>query len=200
MATVFLNGRFVNASEATVSAFDAGLQHGVGLFETMLAVRGADGARIIHLEEHMARLERSSGELALTSVLHTDALARAVQSCAERGFEEAQGVERLRIRLTLTGGDLNLLERARAGEGGGGGTQTPTLLITAQPAAEYPRDMFERGVSAVIADARINPLTRTRGTRRSTTGPGFGPCRPRRRHARARRCSFRSPTTSRAAR
>ncbi|MCC6229443.1 MAG: hypothetical protein IT432_09470 [Phycisphaerales bacterium] len=37
MPTVFLNGRFCAADGAMVSAFDAGFQHGVGLFETMLA-------------------------------------------------------------------------------------------------------------------------------------------------------------------
>ena len=36
MSDVWLNGEFVERDEARVSAFDAGLQHGVGLFETML--------------------------------------------------------------------------------------------------------------------------------------------------------------------
>jgi hypothetical protein len=30
-----------------VGAFDAGLQHGVGLFETLLAVRDGDGSRVL---------------------------------------------------------------------------------------------------------------------------------------------------------
>ena len=38
---VWLNGSFVDRAEARVGAFDAGMQHGVGLFETMLA-RGSD--------------------------------------------------------------------------------------------------------------------------------------------------------------
>ncbi len=33
---VWLGGRFVPLEEARVSFFDAGLQHGVGLFETMV--------------------------------------------------------------------------------------------------------------------------------------------------------------------
>ena len=37
---VWLNGAFVDRDAARVSAFDAGLQHGVGLFETMLARNG----------------------------------------------------------------------------------------------------------------------------------------------------------------
>ena len=35
MTTVWLNGSIETVDEARVSAFDAGFQHGVGLFETM---------------------------------------------------------------------------------------------------------------------------------------------------------------------
>ena len=31
-------------------------------------------------------------------------------------------------------------------------------MIVVQPATEYPAEMFERGVMAVIADMRVNPL------------------------------------------
>ena len=34
---VWLNGKFVQRDAAMVSAFDAGMQHGIGLFETCLA-------------------------------------------------------------------------------------------------------------------------------------------------------------------
>ncbi|RMD61305.1 MAG: 4-amino-4-deoxychorismate lyase, partial [Planctomycetota bacterium] len=38
MAVVWLNGGFVDAGAARVSVFDAAVQHGVGLFETLLAI------------------------------------------------------------------------------------------------------------------------------------------------------------------
>ena len=65
MATVFLNGRFVDADEARVSAFDAGLQHGVGLFETMSARVEGGVVAVFRLEEHIERLIGSAGELGL---------------------------------------------------------------------------------------------------------------------------------------
>lgn len=145
MATVFLNGKFMERDEAKVSAFDAGFQHGVGLFETMLARLDGGEAEVFRLEEHLDRLIGSAKELGLSDSLKKHALAEAVCATAEKA-----ALPRARVRLTITGGDLNLLS------GGGGGD--PTVLIVAQPATEYPLEMFERGVSVVIADARANPL------------------------------------------
>ncbi len=54
-----------------------------------------------------------------------------------------------------------MLGRAPGGGGGGGnagGGQQPTLLIVAQPATAYPREMFERGVGVTVADMKANPL------------------------------------------
>ena len=169
MATVFLNGRFVSQDEARVSAFDAGVQHGVGLFETMLGGTGGDsadgdGARawVFRLEEHLERLISSARELGLSEGLRAPGLAEAVLSTVEKS-----GLARARIRLTVTGGDLNLLGRAGAGaewttRGGAvppaPGRVQPTIMIVAQPATEYPQEMFERGVSGVVADFKVNPL------------------------------------------
>ena len=157
MPTVFLHGEFVPADQARVSAFDAAFQHGVGLFETMLAVRRGDEAAVLHLEEHLARLAGSSRALGLTETLRTGALAEAVDRVAARGLEEHPAAPRLRIRLTITGGDLNLLSAAPRAE------TAPTLLIVAQPATEYPAEMFRRGVAATIADWKANPLDTFQG-------------------------------------
>ncbi len=167
MATVFLNGAFVDAADAKVSAFDAGFQHGVGLFETMTAVAGRSGAkpRILGLWEHLERLRGSALELGLVSTLHTPALAEAVERAAAKEAQASPDTERFRVRLTITGGGLNML--ARGGGGGAGaaasGEHAPTLMIHAQPAASYPEEMFDRGVRAVVAGLRVNPLDPMQG-------------------------------------
>lgn len=140
---VWINGSFVDRAEATISAFDAGLQHGVGLFETMGAAHG----RVFRLDEHLDRLRDSARELRLTTRLRIDPLAEAV-----RRTVEVNGLERARVRITITGGDLNML--AQQGEG----PQDPTILIVAQPPTEYPAAFFERGVMVTIANGRENPL------------------------------------------
>ena len=58
---VFLNGRIVEASRATVSVYDRGLLYGDGLFETMRAYKGVTFA----IEEHFHRLRTSADILGL---------------------------------------------------------------------------------------------------------------------------------------
>ena len=144
---VWLNGAFVERHAAKVSAFDAGLQHGVGLFETMLAIDGG----VFRLDAHMARIADSAKTLGLSDKLRGRALGEAIRACAQRA-----GFSRARIRATVTGGDLNMLAERR-GDGGGAPTD-PTVLIDVQPATVYPDEMFARGVGVVIADWRVNPL------------------------------------------
>lgn len=161
MGTVFLDGAFVNRDDARVSAFDAGLQHGVGLFETMLAVRTREGkAHVLHLPEHLARLSASARELGLSDSLRVAALSEAVQRTADRALADLPGAARLRVRLTITGGDLNLLGRSGGGQDR---PHRPTLLIVGQPATEYPEEMFSQGVLATLADLRVSPFDPMQG-------------------------------------
>lgn len=152
MPTIFLNGEFIeDAALARVSAFDAGFTHGVGLFETMGARRSASGvAEVVRLLDHIDRLGESARQLRLTTELRRPALAEAVKRTAQKC-----GLERQRIRLTITGGDLNPLAAARAGEAP---RHDPTVLIVAQEATHYPAEMYGRGVMVSIADLKVNPL------------------------------------------
>ena len=183
MPSVFLNGRFVERESATVSAFDAALQHGVGLFETMLAVHNGGEVKagdelsavnawdVVDLDAHLDRLIVSARELGLSESLRAGPLGEAVRRTAARAAGMYPESLRLRVRLTITGGDLNLLDKARhvrerrtgktnpppapsLGEGG----HEPTLMIVATPATSYPAEMFERGVLATVADWKVNPL------------------------------------------
>ena len=140
---VWLNGEFVERDDARVSAFDAGFQHAVGLFETMIA----HGQRVHRAHDHVDRLISSARRLGLSESLRAGPLAEAVRRVAERA-----GLDRARIRLTITGGDLNMLAST------GQGPTDPTALIVAQRATRYPDEMFERGVMAVVAETRVNPL------------------------------------------
>lgn len=140
---VWLNGTFIDRDQASVSVFDAGFQHGVGLFETMLARNGS----IFRIEAHLDRLANSARELLLTQRLRIDPLADAVELTLKRN-----NLQQARVRLTLTGGNLNALEQT------GKSQVDPTILIVAQPPTVYPKEFFENGVMVMIADGRENPL------------------------------------------
>jgi branched-chain amino acid aminotransferase len=146
--TVWLNGKIVPPDEAKISAFDAGLQHGVGLFETMLA----RGGEVFRRDAHLQRLADSARSLRLTDQLHLRPLGEAIRMALATEQLSGEDNELRRVRLTLTGGDLNLLMREHRPN------VDPTILIQVQPATRYPEQLMERGARAVIADAKSNPL------------------------------------------
>ena len=153
MTTILINGDFVDIDQARIGVFDAGFQHGVGLFETMTALVTGGESKVISLDEHLDRIILSAKELGLASELSKSALEEAVVATVERA-----GDARQRVRLTLTGGDMNLTSRdtpARAHE--------PTVVVAAQPMTPYPDEMYRNGVMVVAADMRINPLDESQG-------------------------------------
>ncbi len=145
---VWINGDFYDRDQAKASVFDAGFQHGVGLFETMQA----RGKHVFRLDDHLRRLHDSARELGLTERLQEQPLAEAVQRTVEEN-----AFPKTRIRLTLTGGDLNLLTKDGVSQ------VDPTILIVAQPSTPYPEDYFHNGVTVVVSDGRLNPLDPTSG-------------------------------------
>lgn len=146
---VWLNGSWTPRDAAKVSAFDAGFQHGVGLFETMHARNG----RVFRLHAHLERMAASAKSLRLSESLRVAPLGEAVEATVARN-----GLRDARVRLTITGGDLNLLQ-----QGADRTRHAPTLLIVAQPPTKYPDALFANGVRVTIADARSNPLDPSAG-------------------------------------
>ena len=144
----WINGHFVDASDAKVGFFDAGFQHGIGLFETMLARGGA----VLRLEEHLTRLAASARELRLFDPLHIEPLAEAVQvTLAKNEMQDA------RLRVTLTAGDMG---RPFAGANAAGekpAAPQPTVAVHVQPPTRYPDELFAKGVGVSIAENRANP-------------------------------------------
>lgn len=153
---VWLNGKLLSRDEARVSAFDAGFQHGVGLFETMHATMTDTGPRVFRIEQHLARLHESATALQLTETLRISALAEAVEQVVEKSGI-VTGSADARVRLTLTGGDLNLLQRGEER------TMDPTILIAVTPSVNYPGEMFDKGVLITVAESKANPINAHEG-------------------------------------
>lgn len=148
---VWLNGSFVPLDDARVSAFDAGFQHAVGVFETIAARNG----RLFRGEAHLDRMANTVRSLRLSSQFRPDPLYDAVeQTLARNNLKEA------RIRITITGGDLNLLPKP---DGTKPGVSDPTILIVAQPPTKYPDAFFADGVLIAIARDRLNPFDSSAG-------------------------------------
>ena len=132
---VWINGSFVEDTLAVIGVFDAGFQHGVGIFETMLARNGC----VFRAQQHIERLADSATMLRLTEKLQVDPLVEALQLTLEENKQTDA-----RMRLTLTGGDLNMLQRTGLSEVG-----DPTIVIQSQSLdpgfLNHPRFEQQRG-------------------------------------------------------
>ncbi len=150
---IWLNGQLCDRSDARLSVLDAGVQHGVGLFETMLARDGA----VLRMDQHLLRLEKSAQELGLADALRVDPLGEAVlDTLAANDMRDA------RIRLTVTGGDLGL-PWARSADARRNEVRMPTIMIVAQPPTLYPEELFTRGVAVTISANRHSTSDRFLG-------------------------------------
>lgn len=139
---VYLNGRMLPVEEARVGIEDAGIQHAVGLFETMSVVHG----RAFRLEPHLARLRESALSLGLVKDLATEPLAEAVRQAIEHNR-----LDRARLRLTVTAGEVSMRKPPET-------PPAPTRAIVSTPPTQYDPRYFERGITAMIAEPRANPL------------------------------------------
>jgi branched-chain amino acid aminotransferase len=131
-AWVHCGGRVVRAEEARVSALDAGLLYGDGIYETLRAY----GGRPFALPRHLARLARSAARVGLR-VPPREALARAIEDTLR-----ANGLEDALVRLTITRGRLaRRLDLSSAGE--------PSVLVATDPVAPGADEERRRGIRVV---------------------------------------------------
>jgi D-amino acid aminotransferase len=92
---VFLNGRIIDASRATISVHDRGLLYGDGLFETMRAYKGVAFA----IEDHFHRLRTSADILGLP-IPNLDWPATIAELLAKNDLAQRDAW----VRLTITRG------------------------------------------------------------------------------------------------
>jgi branched-chain amino acid aminotransferase len=143
---VFLNGKIIDAAEARVSIFDAGLVHAVGLFETMRAY----GGRIMRMSAHLDRLAKSAAALEMqVQVDHARIESGIGELLAANDLTDA------RLRLTMTPGELPREQSEGNGHSGA------TLIITAGPVKAYPAELYQHGMRVCVCpykQSRFDPL------------------------------------------
>ena len=104
---VYLNGKFANAREARLSAFDAGFLYGDGIFETLRTYNG----KIWQMKEHLERLLESAHMRGWKLPWKPEELSQIIQKTLDKNdFKES------RIRVTITPG-----------------VKQPTLFVWVQP-------------------------------------------------------------------
>lgn len=145
MSVLWVNGRFIPAEEPAVRADDAGLLFGRGVYDTFRARNG----RVFRLEAHVARITAGAK---VVGIAMPSLVLRYLRMSGEvvRDLCERCGLEDARVRMTLA-----------AGPAGG----APTLIIQARAATDYPAELYDNGMAALISLVRRNetsPLARVK--------------------------------------
>jgi branched-chain amino acid aminotransferase len=137
---VWLNGRLVEAADATVPALDRGVLWGQGLFETM---RVYDG-RVWALDDHLVRLH-AGAEVIDVPVPEASEVARAIDEVVAANDLKDAGT-----RITITRGSGPVDPQADA-------DQPPNVIVTAWPLRDYT-ELYDKGVALVTIAGGGRPL------------------------------------------
>ena len=137
---VYLDGKFVDSSEAKVSVFDHGLLYGDGVFEGIRIY----GGNVYRLEDHLERLENSAKAIMVAVPLARAAMAEAVcETCRQNKLTDGY----IRLVITRGVGDLGLAPWL---------CEKPSLFIIASKISLYPQEHYDNGLSIVtVATRRI---------------------------------------------
>ncbi len=141
--SVYLNGCILPATEAKISAFDAGFTHAAGLFETLRAYNG----HVMRLADHLDRLTDSAAALDMRIDVDRAAIEQAVADLLA-----ANELEDARLRLVMTPGDV-----PRPGPAAPSPPE-PTTFISASPVQPYAPELYTAGMRVCISPYRQNRL------------------------------------------
>ena len=95
---LYVNGDFVRKSEAVISVYDSGFQHGDGVYE---GIRAYD-RRVYRLDEHIKRLYESCYTLGIEIGKTKDEMKQIVKELVKRNIEA--GFHDIHMRLQVTRG------------------------------------------------------------------------------------------------
>lgn len=153
---IWLNGRLVPRSQATVSIFDAGFGLGDGVWEGIRCVEG----RFVFLDDHLDRLEAGAKAIALDIGLSRDGLRDALRQTID-----ANGMtDGIHVRLMVTRGEKSTIHQDPRNALG-----RPTIAIVAehkQPDPQVKRDGLVLATSPMrcsppdMFDMRLNSHSR----------------------------------------
>jgi branched-chain amino acid aminotransferase len=138
---IYVNGKYYEEAEATVSVFDHGLLYGDGVFEGLRIY----GGKVFRLEAHLERLYRSAKAILLEIPLSSAEMGEAVLD-AVRENGKIDGY----IRLIVTRGKGALgIDPASC--------RKPTVIIIVADIQLYPAEQYEKGIEIITASSRRIP-------------------------------------------
>ena len=139
---IYVNGEMKGKNEAMVSVYDHGLLYGDGVFEGIRVYQG----RIFKSKQHMDRLWRCAREIQMEIPISKDEMVQIQRRCIEAN-ELVDGY--IRLVVTRGVGSLGLNPRA---------CPRPGIICIADQIALYPPEMYEQGMTVVVAKRPRVPI------------------------------------------
>lgn len=148
---VYVNGEFVDQSEAKISVFDHGVLYGDGIFE---GIRLYDGC-VFRLDEHLERLEYSAKAILLDMPWSRKELSDIVcESCRVNNLTHAY------IRLVVTRGEGSLGLSPKS-------CKHPGIFCIADSIQLYPESYYTEGLKIItvptqrMSAAALSPMIKS---------------------------------------
>src|SRR3989338_5301734 len=138
---IYINGKFVNKAEASVSVFDHGFLYGDGAFEGIRSY----SRLVFKLEEYIDRLYETAHTLMIKIPLTKAQMVKAVVDTLKEN-KIIDGY--IRVIVTRGEGDLGLDPRKCHGE--------PTIIIIADKITLYPAELYKKGMEIITVSTVKN--------------------------------------------
>lgn len=139
---IYLDGKYVDESDAKISVFDHGLLYGDGIFEGIRLYEG----NVFRLEEHLERLEYSAKAIMLDLPATRAEISEIIcETCRQNNLRDGY----IRLVVTRGRGDLGLAPWL---------CPKPSMFVIASKIALYPQEHYDNGLAIVtVPTRRVNP-------------------------------------------
>ena len=143
---VYVDGKWLPKSQASVSVYDHGFLYGDGVFE---GIRAYDGV-IFRFTEHLERLYDSAKSIKLKIPLSPEGMTRAVVDTLKRNILKDAYI---RLVVTRGAGDLGVDPRK---------CRTPSVIVITEPVdPTYGTLAKQKGITAIISSFRRDMVDAT---------------------------------------
>ncbi len=137
---VYLDGQFVEKTDAKVNVFDHGLLYGDGVFEGIRSYNG----RVFEMDAHIRRLYDSAKGIRLEIPLSPEQMAEAIEETLRtNNLTDAY----IRVLVTRGVGNLGLSPLK---------TSNPSVIIITDQIELYPAELYENGLEIVTCSTVRN--------------------------------------------
>jgi branched-chain amino acid aminotransferase len=139
---IYVNGKMLPKSQATVSCYDHGLLYGDGVFEGIRVYKG----KIFKCKQHIERLWKSADGIRLKIPVSREEMVKIQRRCIEAN-EISDGY--IRLVVTRGYGELGLDPRK---------CPTPGIICIADQIHLFPPELYEKGMRVIVAHRPKTPI------------------------------------------